>query len=183
MKKFFMLLLLAVCAGAASAQTKFAHFNSYEVLQNLPQFKTANEELQKLNAQYTEEFGRLQKEYQAKGEEYQKLSQDGTTAQAILQSKLQELLKMEESIQNFAQASQQDLQQQEANKMETINQLVMAAVKKIAEAGSYVYVLDLRMCQSLNTPVAFVNSTMSTDITAQVKKELGITQTAAPATK
>ncbi len=183
MKKFFMMLLLAVCTSAVSAQTKFAHFNSYDVLQNMPQFKTAQEEMQKLNTQYTEEFARLQKEYQTKGEEYQKLSQDGATAQAILQSKLQDLQKMEESIQNFAQASQQDLQQQEATKMESINQLVMAAVKKIAEAGNYVYVLDLRMCQSLNTPVAFVNSAMSTDITAQVKKELGITQTAAPAVK
>ncbi len=183
MKKFFMMLLVAVCASAASAQVKFAHYNSADVLENMAEFKTANEELQKLNAQYTEEFGRLQKEYQAKGEEYQKLSQDGATAQAILQSKLQDLQKMEESIQNFAQASQQDLQMQQQNKMQAINQLVMAAVKKIAEAGGYVYVLDLRMCQVLDTPVSFVNTTMSTDITAQVKKELGITQTAAPAIK
>lgn len=174
MKKFFVMLLMAACTTMASAQVKFAHYNSADILQNMVEFKTAQEEMQKLSAQYQEEYARLMKEYQAKGEEFQKLQQEGSTAQAILQSKANDLQKMEESIQNFAQSSQQDLQQQEAQKMEALNNKVMAAVKKVAEAGGYVYVLDLSMCQRLNTPVAFVNSTQSTDISAQLKNELGV---------
>lgn len=174
MKKIFVMLLMAACTTVVGAQLKFAHFNSADILQNMTEFKTAQEEMQKLSAQYQEEYTRLMKEYQTKGEEFQKLQQEGKTAQAILQSKAADLQKMEESIQNFAQSSQQDLQQQEAQKMEALNTKVMAAVKKVAEAGGYVYVLDLSMCQRLNTPVAFVNSAQSTDISAQLKNELGV---------
>lgn len=174
MKKLFLIMVFAFSAAAMNAQIKFAHFNSGDVLQNMTEFKTAQEEMQKLNAQYTEEFTRLQKEYKTKAEEYQKLAQEGKTAEAILQSKVQDLQKMEESIQNFAQASQQDMQQKEAAKMEAINDKVMAAVKKIAEQQGYVYVLDIRMCQTINTPVSFINTAQSIDITAQLKKELGV---------
>jgi Skp family chaperone for outer membrane proteins len=55
----------------------------------------------------------------------------------------------------------------------------MAAVKKIGESGSYVYVVDLSVGS-----IPFVNSALSTDITDQIKKEVGAgaAPAAAPAT-
>jgi Skp family chaperone for outer membrane proteins len=50
----------------------------------------------------------------------------------------------------------------------------MAMVKKIGEAGGYVYIVDIS-----TGAVSFVNPALSTDITAQLKKELGITAAAA----
>ena len=46
---------------------------------------------------------------------------------------------------------------------------IQAAIKKIAENGSYVYVVDSSM-----GAIAFINEAFSTDITAQLKAELGI---------
>lgn len=167
MKKIlFVIMMLAPMSIFAQ---KFAHFNMAEVLPNMAEYQTASAEIQKVSAQYQEELERLQKEYQTKGEEFQKLSEDGTTAQAILQSKAQDLQKMEQSIQDFYQASQQDLQKQQSEKMEVIQTKVMAAIKKIGEAGGYVYVVD-----TSTGAIPFINTALSTDVTAQLKAELGI---------
>lgn len=167
------MLLMAASTAVAGAQTKFAHFNLNDVLANMVEYKTATEDVQKLTTQYQEEYTRLQKEYQTKYEELQKLDQEGKTADAILQNKSQELQKMVESIQQFEIASQQDLQTKRAEKMEAIQLKIMTQVQKLAEAGGYVYVMDSSNAL-VGGPVVFVNSTLSTDITDQVKTALGI---------
>ena len=53
--------------------------------------------------------------------------------------------------------------------MSTISEKVLAVVKKIGEEGGYVYIVD-----TSSGVIPFVSSTLSTDITDQVKKELGI---------
>ena len=80
---------------------------------------------------------------------------------------------MEESIQQFYQASQQELQSKQTEKMEAIQVKIMGQVQKLAEAGSYVYVMD-SSAAAPGSPVVFINSGLSTDITAQVKTALGI---------
>lgn len=172
MKRFLIAALLLAPLGLFAQ--KFAHFNMSEIMPNMAEFQKANTELQSLNTQYQTELERLQKEYQTKAEEYQKLAEDKATAQAILQSKATDLEKMEQSIKDFFQASQQDIQKQQGEKMGAIQDKVMTAVKKIAEAGGYVYVMDLASCAAVGTPVAFVNSALSTDISTQLKAELGV---------
>ena len=167
MKKIlFVIMMLAPMSMFAQ---KFAHFNMAEVLPQMAEYQTASAEIQKLTQQYQEELERLQKEYQTKAEEFQKLSADSNAAQAILQSKGEDLQKMEQSIQNFYQASQQDLQKQQGEKLEAIQTKVVGAIKKIGEAGAYIYVVDVS-----TGAIPFVNTALSTDITAQLKTELGI---------
>ena len=167
MKKILVALLMM--APMSLFAQKFAHFNMTNVLPEMEEYKTASAEVQKLATQYQEELERLQKEYQTKAEEFQKLSEEGQTTQAILQSKATDLQKMEQSIQDFSQASQQDLQKQQSEKMESIQTKVMAAIKKIGEAGNYIYIVDIS-----SGAVSFINESLSTDVTAQVRAELGI---------
>lgn len=167
MKKILVALLMM--APMSLFAQKFAHFDMSQVLPEMEEYKTASAEIQKLGQQYQEELERLQKEYQTKVEEFQKLSEDKNTAQAILQSKGADLQKMEQSIQDFYQASQQDMQKQQSEKMEAIQTKVMAAIKKIGEAGNYIYIVD-----TSSGAIPFVNTTLCTDVTTQVKSELGI---------
>ena len=139
MKKILVMILML--APMSIFAQKFAHFNMADILPNMEEYKAAGAEIQKLTAQYQEELERLQKEYQTKGEEFQKLSEDQSTAQAILQSKA----------------------------MEPIQAKVIAAIKKIGEAGGYVYVVDVS-----TGAISFINPSLSTDVTAQLKAELGI---------
>ncbi|MBQ8968394.1 MAG: OmpH family outer membrane protein [Bacteroidaceae bacterium] len=167
MKKILVVMLML--APMSIFAQKFAHFNMANVLPNMEEYKTASAEIQKLQSQYQEELQRLQTEYQTKGEEFQKLQSDASTDQTILQSRAQNLQKMEQDIQDFYQASQENLQKQQAEKMELIQSKVIAAIKKIGEAGGYVYVMDVS-----TGAVPFINETLSTDVTAQLRTELGI---------
>jgi len=167
MKK--ILFVIAMFAPMSMFAQKFAHFNAQEIITNMDEYKTAQTELQQLGTQYQEEYDRLVKEYQTKVDEYQKLVEGKATAQAILDSKAQDLQQMQQSIQDFGQASQQDLQKQESAKMEIIQTKVMAAIKKVGESGNYIYVVDVS-----GGAIPFVNTALSTDVTAQVKAEVGI---------
>ena len=167
MKKILVMILML--APMSIFAQKFAHFDMSQVLPEMEEYKTASAEIQKLGQQYQEELERLQKEYQTKAEEFQKLSEDQSTAQAILQSKATDLQKMEQSIQDFYQASQQDMQKQQSEKMEVIQTKVMAAIKKIGDSGNYIYVVDIS-----GGAIPYVNSSLSTDVTAQVRAEVGI---------
>ncbi len=167
------LLTMIMLAPVSVFAQKYAHFSMADIMPNMAEYQTAISEMQTLSNQYQEELDRLQKEYQTKAEEYQKLAEDEGTAQAILQSKLQDIQKMEQSIQDFYQASQQDMQKQQNDKMEVIQVKITNAVNKIAESGGYVYVMDVSSCV-VGAPVVFVNTGLSTDITAQVKSALDI---------
>ena len=167
MKKILVVILMLVPMSIFAQ--KFANFDMALVLPGMAEYQTASEEIQKLTSQYQEQLESLQKEYQSKAEEYQKLSEDNNTAQAILQSKAQNLQQMEQSIQDFYQASQQDLQKQQTEKMEVIQTKILAAIKKIGEAGGYIYIVD-----TSTGAIPYVNESLSTDITAQLKTELGV---------
>ena len=53
--------------------------------------------------------------------------------------------------------------------MNEISEKVLAVVKKIGEAGGYVYIVDTSA-----GVIPYVSTSLSTDITSEVKKELGI---------
>ena len=52
--------------------------------------------------------------------------------------------------------------------MQAIADKVKAAVKAIGEAGGYVYIMDV------TSGIPFISSTLSKDITAELKTKLGI---------
>jgi len=167
MKKIVLIVLMM--APLSLFAQKFAHFNMANVVPEMAEYKAAMADIQKIQTQYQQELERLQKEYQTKVAEYQKMTEDANTAQAILQSKAQDLQKVEQSIQDFYQASQQDLQKQNEEKMGPVQNKIAAAIKKIGEAGGYVYVVD-----TSTGAIPFINEALSTDVTAQLKTELGI---------
>ena len=81
----------------------------------------------------------------------------------------QELNDLYQRYQQSYQDSQQALQKATQEKLGAITEKVMAAVKKLGEAGGYIYVVD-----TSTGSIPFVNTTLSTDITAQIKKEVGV---------
>ena len=64
--------------------------------------------------------------------------------------------------------NQQTLQKASNDKMQAIADKVKAAVKAIGEAGGYVYIMDV------TSGIPFISSTLSKDITAELKTKLGI---------
>ena len=54
-----------------------------------------------------------------------------------------------------------------ARLLERLTHKVMDAIKAVGNAGGYVYIME-------TNAIPFINTTLSTDVTAQVKAKLGI---------
>ena len=167
MKKLLVMLLM-VAPMAAFAQAKFGHFNASEVMRAMPEVTTMNTEMEALRAQYEADLKSMQDELQKKAEAYEK--EQATLPANIKQRREQELQDMYQKIQQSAQDNQQALQQAYAEKMQPIQQKVMDAIKAVGDAGGFVYIIDMASAQG----IPYVSTTLSVDVTAQVKAKLGL---------
>ena len=165
MKKTLIAILLM--APLSLCAQKFAHFNTADIIPNMKEYTTAMEEMQTMQKQYEDDLKLMQDELQKKSEEYQK--EQANLLENVRQRREQELNDLYTRLQQSYQDNQAALQKAQAEKMNEISEKVLAVVKKIGEAGGYVYVVDTSA-----GVIPFVNPTLSTDITDQVKKELGI---------
>lgn len=170
MKKILLAILMAAPL-TIMAQSKFAHFNLAEILPNMKEYATAQTEIQTMEKQFADDLKLMQDEMQKKYEDYQK--EAANLLENVRARREQELNDLGQRYQLSLQDSQAALQKATQEKMAMISEKVMNAVKKIGEAGGYVYVVD-----TSTGAISFVNNALSTDITAQLKKELGISATA-----
>ena len=165
MKKIlFAILMMAPLSLFAQ---KFAHFNSADIIPNMKEYVTAQTEIETLGKQYKEDLDRMQAELQKKSEEFQK--EEAKLLDNVKQRRQQELQDLYNRILQTNQDNQQALEKVQAEKLQAIQQLVMEAIKKVGEAGGYIYIVD-----TSNGLIPFVNPAMSTDVSAEIKKALGM---------
>ena len=164
MKRIIIAALL-VLPMSVFAQ-KFAHVNSADIVQAMPEYTTAQTEMQNLAKQYEDELKKMQEELQTKAEDYQK--NQATLPDAVKQRREQELQELNQRLEQYYQTSQQSLQQAQSQKMQAITQKITTVIKELGVAGGYVYVMDT------SSGIPFISETLSTDITSQVKAKLGI---------
>jgi outer membrane protein len=165
MKKFLIAILMI--APLSLYAQKFAHFNSADIIPNMKEYVTATEEIQAMAKQYDDDMKLMQEELQKKGDEYQK--EQANLLENVRQRREQELQDLYQRLQQSYQDNQQALEKARQEKMGAINEKVMAAVKKVGEAGGYVYIVDIS-----TGAIPFINTQLSTDVSDQIKKEVGI---------
>jgi outer membrane protein len=166
MKKFIICALCAVCGFTTANAQKFGHVNSQEIIQAMPEFTTANAELEKLSQQYETELKQMQEELQKKAEQFEK--EEATLPENIKQRRNQELQDLYQRIQQTYQDNQQALNKAQSEKLQAITVKVRDAIKVIGQEGGYVYIMDM------GSGIPYISTTLSTDVTAQVKAKLGI---------
>lgn len=167
MKKLIVCAICAICGfSTANAQAKFGHLNTQEVIQAMPEYATAKTEIDALQKQYEADLKLMQDEFQKKGEAFEK--EQATLPENIKQRRQQELQDMYQKIQQSYQDNQQALQKASAEKMQAITAKVVSAIKEVGQAGGYVYIMDMA------AGIPYISTTLSTDVTAQVKAKLGL---------
>lgn len=164
MKKLILLALL-VLPLTISAQ-KFGHFNSADIIQLMPEYKSAQTELQKLQTQYETDLKSMQDELKSKATAYDQARD--SLPNNIRERREQELQELSNRIQTTFNDNQQSLQKTSNEKMQAIADKVKAAVKAIGEAGGYVYIMDT------TSGIPFISTTLSKDITSELKSKLGL---------
>ena len=163
------MILCAICAicgfTTANAQ-KFGHVNSQEIIQAMPEFAKARTDIEALTKQYEADLKSMQEELQKKSEAYEK--EQATLPANIKQRRETELQEMYQKIQQSYQDNQQALAKEQNEKMQAITTKVVDAIKAVGQAGGYVYIMDM------GSGIPYISSTLSTDVTAQVKAKLGL---------
>ena len=165
LKKLIVAFMLIIPMGLC-AQQKFGHVNSAVIITLMPEYTTAQTELQSLEKQYTEEIKRMEDELNKKGEEFE--AQKATLPANIAERRQNELQELYNRMQQYFQEGQQHMQKASADKMEAIRAKLTAAIKEVGVAGGYVYIMDVA------AGVPYISETLSTDVTESVKAKLGI---------
>jgi len=168
MKIKFTHYITAICIAfmsfTAQAQSKVTHLDFQKLVSEMPEVIAAQEEIQKLEKDYTNEIESSLKELQTKMQNYSAdaVNQDPT----INQKRQQELQGMEQNIQQFRQTALQDVQQKQADLLRPLIEKARVAVEKVATAQGFDYVMDSSQGSS-------VLMAKGKDLMADVKTELG----------
>lgn len=163
-----LLIMVLMLAPLSLMAQKFAHFNSSDVLAAYPAAKAVQAELEALGKQYQADLEAMQKELQTKVQKFEQEVND-KTPENMRTRRQQELQELNQRIQQAYQDNEQAFRQETQKKMQPVQKAVYDAIDAVLKAGGYVYGVDKSMVQGLT-----INEALSTDITAQVKAQLGI---------
>jgi outer membrane protein len=167
MKKIIICAICAICGfTTANAQAKFGHVNTQEIIQAMPEYTKAKTEIDALQEQYEADLKSMNDELNKKAEAFDK--EQATLPDNIKQRRQNELQEMYQKIQQSYQDNQQALAKASQEKMQVITTKVLDAIKSVGQAGGYVYIMEM------SAGIPYISTTLSTDVTAQVKTKLGL---------
>ena len=165
MKKIFLIAIAALCGLSLAAQPKFAHVNMNELVQLMPEMDQARTAMNASSKEAQETYQAMVEEFNTKYQEYQQ--KVSTWTAVIRESKEKELSGFQQRIQEFQEAIQAELQQQQQQLMAPIYKKANDTIASIAKAAGYVFVFDVAQ-------ILYVDPAQSTDITPEARKALGI---------
>ena len=169
MKQFkTRLIAVALIFGAtsfANAQSKVAHIASQELIEQMPGYKAAMNQLEKLQKTYDTQIKEMVTEAQGTMKRYESEAQTKTDEEN--QKRALELQQTQRSIGEYRQTAEQDLRQKEVELLKPVFEKARTTIQKVARAKGYDYVLDSTTGTGLLMADGY-------DLMPDVKKELGI---------
>ena len=143
MKRIVILVLLALGACSAGAQSKLGHFNSEAIMQALPEAIDAQKSLDALVAQWEAELQKMQADWKKKFDEYDKRKLILTDQARADQER--ELREMDQRIVDFRAkkfGQNGELFQKQNEVMKPIQNKIFKVLEDIARDDGYDYIFD-----------------------------------------
>ncbi len=163
----FLLVLTMTNLSSAVAQTlKFGHINSQELLANLPERTKAEQDLQKHATLLENQQKTMSDELNKKYTEY--LQEKEQLSDLVRATREKELQDLQQRIAIFNQQAMKELEEKEQALISPIIEKVTTAIKEVGKENNFTYIFDLA------TRSVVYHSEQSEDVTALVKKKLGI---------
>lgn len=166
MKKLVLSLLMLAPMTMLAQSMKFGHVNTQEIITAMPEYTQAKTKIDALQKQYENDLKIMQDELTKKSQDYE--AARDSLPETIRQRRENELQEMYQKIQQAYQDNQQDLATQSQTEMQAITSKILEAIKQVGEEGSYIYIMDL------TGGIPYISTTLSTDLTSQVKAKLGL---------
>jgi outer membrane protein len=132
---------LLICnASLAQTTLKLGYINSQELLSMMPERAKADTLLQQYAKQFQDQGEAMQKEYQAKVQQYQ--ASEKTMTDAIREVKTKEIQDLQSRIEGFSQSAQEKVGQKKQEVYSPILDKADKAIKEIAKEKGYDYIFD-----------------------------------------
>ena len=122
------------------SQSNVGHIDFQSVLSQMPEFKEAQDQLQKLEKTYQVDLEASQKELQTKLQTYEADVQNQTEVTNAARAK--EIQSMQTNIQAFVQMVQQDIQKKEQDMLTPLLEKLRNAITEVAKELGLNYVMD-----------------------------------------
>lgn len=163
-------LLIAVSlilglSNVANAQSKVAHIASQELVNLMPQYKSAMGELENLQKTYDAEIKNMMTELQNTAKRFQ--AEEASKTQEENAKRAVEIQNTERTIAEYRNNALKDLQKKEIELLKPVIEKARQTVQKVARAKGYSYVLD----STTGTGVIMADGY---DLMPDVKADLGI---------
>lgn len=169
MKKIRTILVaLTVFMGATSlmnAQTKIAHIDAQELIEMMPEYKAAQNSLEKIQKSYETEIKSMMSELETKARKYD--GEAGSKSDQENQKRFEEIQEMQNNIQAYRQQAMEDLDQKRADVFRPILEKAQNTIQKVGRAQGYQYVLD----STMGSGIILADGK---DLMDDVKKDMGI---------
>ena len=164
-------LILAVCVSVSTSVNaqKFGYLNSAAILQEMPEVKQAEADLEVLQKQLQSRGETMLKEFQMKYQELERKNQQGEISPKELDEEAQVLKAEEAKLAQFEQDMQRQVLERRDALLQPILDRVNTAIEEVASEDGYSYIFDA----SPGTGI-LLYADESTDIVAKVKAKLGL---------
>lgn len=165
---------LSIAVANAQQSHKFGYIDFQDLMQQMPEYKKANGDMESFGKQLEDELKRMSSELQKKADDYQ--TQEPKMADAIKEMKQKELQDMQTRIQQFQQSAQQNVRKKEEELLKPIIEKAKKAISEVAKENNLSYVFD----SSPGSPILYKPD--GDNVMNLVTKKLGISdRPAAPA--
>jgi len=171
-KAIAIVAVIFFSAGVANAQQKLGHINSGDILQAMPEVKTADASFEAFRQTKLSELEAMDKERQAKivtfQDKYKTLTNENqATLGPELEALNQEIQTIEQRINDADQKAQNDLAQKREELYKPILDKVGNAINAVAKEQGFAYIFDI-----VNQAVVYFEG--GQDVTPLVKTKLGL---------
>jgi outer membrane protein len=156
-------LILVFGAQNATAQSKMAHVDTAEIMSKLPAMLDVQKQMQTLGKSYQDTYTTLTSELDAKFKKYD--AEAATAGDKVNEERAKEVQEMKKRVAEYGENAQKDMEKKQAELTNPVVEKVKASIKKVAKAKGVQYVLNAEGLLVADGP----------DLTADVKKDLGIT--------
>jgi len=159
---FGFVLLFTAFSSYAQTHVKIGYTDPSYIMGLMPESKQVETELQSYEKQLQSQLQNKYTEYQQKLETYQR--GQATMPDIVKQDKEKELMSMQQSIKEFEEKAQGDMQKKQVSLLEPVLDKIQKAIDAVAEENGYTYIFSTLYAKNKNE-----------NISDLVLKKLGIT--------
>lgn len=170
LKKLFLAIAVAL-PMCAMAQVKLGVVDPEAIIPGMAEYTAAQAQFNEDSKTFESEYAKIQEEFKAKYEEFQKVMADEATPQSIKDRRMQEIQELNQKSEQFAQTAQQELARKQQALMQPVQEKLMNAIQAVGKEGNFTMIVPTGTTAYLGTDVI--------DVTPLVKTKLGVKDTPA----